>query len=143
MTLEMTLLRLSGAFGRPARSGGAAAAGGGPRTQLPFLRKLVQDALLIPNTHQSSTPFRPYPPPSSGEQKQRGSTVLYKDTQCIIVNDAYPKSRLHCLVLPLDLSLHSINALRIEHAPLLRHFMDVADRYVQFHRKSSVGEKDT
>ncbi|RNF20421.1 aprataxin [Trypanosoma conorhini] len=134
----MTFLRLSGAAGRPAR-GAATAAAGAPRTQLPFLRKVVQDARRSPNTHQSDTPFRPYPPPGPGEERQRGSRVLYKDPQCIIVNDAYPKSRLHCVVLPLDTSLHSLNALRVEHVPLLRHFMDVADRYVQFLRKNPVG----
>ncbi|EAN96789.1 hypothetical protein C3747_47g86 [Trypanosoma cruzi] len=136
MLLGVTAPRLAGAIRRTA---GDAAAAGGPRTQLPFLRKVVRDALRSPNTHQSTTPFRPYPPLGAGEEKQRRSGVIYKDTQCIVVNDAFPKSRLHCLVLPLDLSLHSLSALRIQHVPLLRHLMDVADRYVQFLRKDASG----
>ncbi|ORC90118.1 uncharacterized protein TM35_000091680 [Trypanosoma theileri] len=114
-----------------------AAVGSGPRTRLPFLRKVVQSATRRPNTHNTANPFKLYPPLQSSEEKQRFSQVLYKDPQCIIVNDAYPKSKLHCLIMPLDLSLDSLNALRSEHLPLLQHLLNVAEAYVQFIRRGA------
>ncbi|KEG10257.1 aprataxin [Trypanosoma grayi] len=119
---------------------GAASVGSGPRTRLPFLRKVVRDALRGPNTHNNAAPFKRYPLPSPGEEGGRASVVLYKDPQCIVVNDAYPKSRMHCLILPLDLSLESLNSLRAAHVPLLHHMMGVAERYVLFLR-TGVAEK--
>lgn len=39
------------------------------------------------------------------------SCVLYRDESCVLVNDAYPKSYVHALILPLDPSLQSLNDL--------------------------------
>ncbi|KAH9599099.1 Aprataxin [Trypanosoma melophagium] len=114
--------------------------GNGPRTRLPFLRKVVQNALRQPNTHNTANPFKPYPLLRSSEEKQRVSQVLYKDPQCIVVNDAYPKSKVHCLIMPLDLSLDSLNAIRTEHIPLMQHLLNVAEQYVQFMRRGALAK---
>lgn len=45
------------------------------------------------------------------------SFVLYRDEVCILVNDAYPKSTVHGLILPLDPSLLSLNELLGPNAP--------------------------
>ncbi|AAZ10404.1 Scavenger mRNA decapping enzyme C-term binding, putative [Trypanosoma equiperdum] len=113
-----------------------------PRTRLPFLRNVAQNARRSPDTYRTATPFTSYPPHVSGQQQKKPTShVLYKDPQCIIVNDAYPKSRLHCLVIPLDLSLDSLSALRPNHVPLLQHLMEVAEQYVQFTREDAASNE--
>nr|CCC89808.1 conserved hypothetical protein [Trypanosoma congolense IL3000] len=119
----------------------AAATGNFPRTRLPFLRNLVQSAQCSPNTYCTVAPFKSYPPYIIGEQRKPASRVLYKDPQCIVVNDAFPKSRMHCLVMPLDPSLGSLNDLRTDHVPLLQHLMDVAEKYVLFTRSDGVSRE--
>eukprot|EP00796_Vickermania_ingenoplastis_P000868 gene868-500_t len=60
----------------------------------------------------TSSPFAAYPLLGPGEAKQpNGSCILYRDEVCLLVNDAYPKSTVHCLLLPLDISLASLNDL--------------------------------
>ncbi|CCW59585.1 unnamed protein product [Phytomonas sp. EM1] len=106
-----------------------------PRTKLPFLQNIVKKAASMPTTTSSSTPFRPYPLLSSHATKQTaGCTVLYKNHHCLIVNDAFPKSMMHCLVMPLDLRLTSLNVLSIEHVSLLKHMERAAVEYVQYLR---------
>lgn len=84
----------------------------GPRTYLPFLVNVAKKAQGMLNTVGTSAPYRAYPQLSPGATKQpAGSSVLFKDDACIIVNDAFPKSFVHCLVMPLDLGLRSLNDL--------------------------------
>lgn len=94
----------------------------GPRTHLPFLLSVVKKAQSMPVTATAGTslsappgpssPFRAYPTLPAGATKHvDGSTVLYRDADCILVNDAFPKSTVHCLVMPLDMKLRSLNDL--------------------------------
>lgn len=46
-----------------------------------------------------------------GTSTKNTSFVLYRDEACVLVNDAYPKSTVHALILPLDPSLQSLNDL--------------------------------
>ncbi|KAK7195509.1 Scavenger mRNA decapping enzyme C-term binding/HIT domain containing protein [Novymonas esmeraldas] len=136
----------------------AAAAGSGPRTHLPFLLNVVKTALKSANTSaaapalspsSSSSPatalppipacaFKPYPLLGRGAAKQSaGSSLLFKDDACIVVNDAFPKSAMHCLVMPVDLRLQSLNALERRDIPLLRHMMHVGDEYVRYLQTTS------
>ncbi|CCW67434.1 unnamed protein product [Phytomonas sp. Hart1] len=106
-----------------------------PRTKLPFLQNVVKRAVSMPLTTSSSTPFRPYPLSSSPATKQSsGCTILYSNPQCVIVNDAFPKSMVHCLVMPLNLALTSLNVLNSEHVSLLKHMEKAAVEYVQYLR---------
>lgn len=92
----------------------------------------------MPNTSGASPSFKPYPLLPEGVARQtEGSTVLYKDDRCILVNDAFPKSKVHCLLMPLEMQLTSLNDLRVEHVDLLQHLNHVADAYVRFLRQSS------
>ncbi|KAG5473721.1 hypothetical protein LSCM1_04351 [Leishmania martiniquensis] len=137
--------------GAAVRRTAAASVGSGPRTQLPFLVNVVKKAQKSPNTTTAALPalssasasssespipasaFKPYPLLSPGESKQAASSsLLYKDDACVLVNDAFPKSMVHCLVMPLDLRLESLNALTKADAPLLRHMMHVGDEYVHY-----------
>lgn len=47
----------------------------------------------------------------NGISTKNTSFVLYRDESCVLVNDAYPKSTVHALILPLDPSLQSLNDL--------------------------------
>ncbi|CAJ1030719.1 HIT domain/Scavenger mRNA decapping enzyme C-term binding/C2HE / C2H2 [Leishmania utingensis] len=137
--------------GAAVRRTAAASAGSEPRTKLPFLINVVKKAQKSANTTAAATPalssisasstepsilaaaFKPYPLLPSGETKQAaGSSLLYKDDACVLVNDAFPKSMVHCLVMPLDLRLQSLNALSKKDVPLLRHMMYVGDAYVRY-----------
>ncbi|KAG5497256.1 hypothetical protein JIQ42_03738 [Leishmania sp. Namibia] len=128
-----------------------ASVGSGPRTKLPFLVDVVKKAQKSANTATAALPtlsstfgssteppipvtaFKPYPLLSPGEAKQAvGSSLLYKDDACVLVNDAFPKSMVHCLVMPLDLRLQSLNDLTKKDVPLLRHMMHVGDEYVHY-----------
>lgn len=123
-----------------------AAVGSGPRTRLPFLVNVVKKAQAAPLTvTYTSAPsssadvalapqsFKPYPILQPGESRQAaGSSLLYKDDSCILVNDAFPKSMVHCLVMPLDLRLDSLNALTESDVPLLKHMVHIGDEYVRF-----------
>ncbi|KAG8346364.1 Scavenger mRNA decapping enzyme C term binding HIT domain [Trypanosoma vivax] len=127
-------LSAGGAAGR--RS--ALKAGSEPRTKLPFLRRIVNEARHLPDTTDT---FLPYPPHASGgTKKDTACEVLYKDPQCVVVKDAFPKSLLHCLVIPLDLSLVSLNSLHAGHVKLLEHMMGVAEKYVLFLRTAASGD---
>jgi len=126
---------------RPATRAAAAALSSpkthsGPSTRLPFLQNIVRSVVKQPRTTDLSPPFRPYPV-SSGTSAARPSstastTPLYLDERCVLVRDAYPKSTVHCLVMPLDLDLVSLASLEARHAPLLRHMVSVANDYAQF-----------
>jgi aprataxin len=131
---------------------GHAAVGSGPRTKLPFLVNVVKKAQLSANTVIFTTApsssaddvalapqsFKPYPLLRPGETKQAaGSSLLYKDDTCILVNDAFPKSMVHCLVMPLELRLDSLNALTKSDVPLLRHMIHVGNEYVRFLKSKS------
>ncbi|CAG9577793.1 Scavenger_mRNA_decapping_enzyme_C-term_binding/HIT_domain_containing_protein_-_putative [Leishmania major strain Friedlin] len=136
--------------GAAVRRTATASVGSEPRTNLPFLINVVKKAQKSANTVVASTPalssmsstkeppiqaaaFKPYPLLSPGEVKQAaGSSLLYKDDVCVLVNDAFPKSMVHCLVMPLDLRLQSLNALTKKDAPLLRHMLHVGDEYVRY-----------
>ncbi|CBZ23969.1 conserved hypothetical protein [Leishmania mexicana MHOM/GT/2001/U1103] len=140
--------------GAVVRRTAAASVGSEPRTKLPFLINVVKRARKSANTVGASTPalpstlstteppiqataFKPYPLLSPGETKQAaGSSLLYKDDVCALVNDAFPKSMVHCLVMPLDLRLESLNALTKKDVPLLRHMMHVGDEYVHYLKKA-------
>ncbi|KAG5490493.1 hypothetical protein JKF63_00613 [Porcisia hertigi] len=129
----------------------ATSVGSGPRTKLPFLINVVRKAqksasttTRVPLVLSSAAPssaeppipviaFKPYPLLRHGETKVvAGSSILYKDDACVLVNDAFPKSMVHCLVMPLDLRIQSLNSLTKEDVPLLRHMMHVGDEYVRY-----------
>lgn len=102
------------------------------------------------SSSSSSFTFAPYPLLQPGATKQvKGSCVLYHDDRCVLVNDSFPKSTVHCLILPLDLSLTSLNSLHApspaadastsspgsptaDHVALLEHMCRVAEAYVTF-----------
>ncbi len=53
------------------------------------------------------------------------------DAQVALLPDKYPKARHHVLVVARDPGLASVYDLRREHVPLLRHMMQVAQRWVR------------
>ncbi|GET90324.1 hypothetical protein, conserved [Leishmania tarentolae] len=140
--------------GAAVRRTAMASIGSEPRTKLPFLINVVKKAQKSANTAASPMPvqsstlstmarpihaaaFKPYPLLSPGETKQpTGSSLLYKDDACVLVNDAFPKSMVHCLVMPLDLRLQSLNALTKKDVPLLRHMIHVGDEYVHYLKRA-------
>ncbi|KAL7695342.1 Scavenger mRNA decapping enzyme [Lotmaria passim] len=152
----MQVSQLCSGAAAAARRKGHAAADNGPRTKLPFLINVVKKAQKSANTatYKSSPPstssssptdvalaeqsFKPYPLLRSGEAKRTAeSSLLYKDDTCILVNDAFPKSTVHCLVMPLELRLDSLNALTKRDVPLLRHMIHVGNEYVHFLKSTS------
>lgn len=109
--------------------------GPSPRTHLPFLQQIVRKAIKEENVAAAASPrtplllspklvalsshlripkeaFTPYPLTSSSGSEKGSTTILYRDQTCVLVRDAYPKSSVHCLVMPLDLSLVSLSDLR-------------------------------
>lgn len=95
-----------------------------PRTKLPFLQQVVKRAMQLPSSSHpallpppsasalSCSSFSAYPLLGPRETKQaNGSCVLYRDEVCVLVNDAFPKSTVHCLLLPLDTTLTCLNDL--------------------------------
>ncbi|KPI89785.1 hypothetical protein ABL78_1048 [Leptomonas seymouri] len=147
----MQASRLLSGPGAAAGRKGHAGVGSGPRTKLPFLINVVKRAQKSPNTvtykpAASSSAgvalapqsFKPYPLLRPGDTKQAaGSSLLYKDDTCIVVNDAFPKSMVHCLVMPLDLRLDSLDALTRKDVPLLEHMIHVGNEYVRFLKTTS------
>ncbi|EPY25846.1 aprataxin [Angomonas deanei] len=109
-----------------------AAVGSGPKTKMPFLLNIVKKY----KNSEDSLSFQPYPILQPGMAKQAGSALLYKDKHCILVNDAFPKSFVHCLIMPQDTSLLSLNDLNASHLELVLHMKQVADDYVAFLKKS-------
>ena len=56
----------------------------------------------------------------------RPDRVLMQTHHVVVVYDVYPKARVHVLLLPRDETLRGPDALRAEHAPLLRHMAHLA-----------------
>lgn len=112
----------------------------GPSTRLPFLQNIVRKASTMPRTTGQSPPYRPYPitaastvsTASAGGSSSASASPLYLDERCVLVKDAYPKSTVHCLVMPLSLDLVSLASLEAQHVPLLRHMVSVADGYARY-----------
>ncbi|KPA80374.1 hypothetical protein ABB37_04629 [Leptomonas pyrrhocoris] len=149
------LLRRAGAAAD--RKGHTSGGSSSPRTKLPFLINVVKKAQKSANTvTYKSAPaspssslssadvalapqsFKPYPLLRPGDTKQAaGSSLLYKDETCILVNDAFPKSMVHCLVMPLELRLVSLDALTKKDVPLLKHMIHVGNEYVRFLKTTS------
>jgi len=74
-----------------------------------------QDALLA------------YLGPSSSDAAADGA-IVYGDEDVVVVNDKYPKARMHLLVVARDTSLGSVLDLRSTHVRLLGHMRDVGGR---------------
>ena len=74
-----------------------------------------QDALLA------------YLGPSSSDAAADGA-IVYGDEDVVVVNDKYPKARMHLLVVARDTSLGSVLDLRSTHVGLLEHMRDVGGR---------------
>jgi diadenosine tetraphosphate (Ap4A) HIT family hydrolase len=59
-----------------------------------------------------------------------GSTVRLFNDRVVVIEDKFPKARVHLLVLARDLSLNKATDLRREHLPLLREMERVADEQI-------------
>ena len=109
---------------------------GDPRTELPMLRQLVAQLTKKPPFPAGGS-FRRYEgavPGSDGKKPQ--STCFYHDENILIVSDAFPKARCHCLVLAKDPAISSLGALHKGHLPLLQHMHIKACEYAEFLRST-------
>ena len=95
-----------------------------PRTDLPFLFKMHRSGPLFPTTQ-----------PLLYDTKTK--TCLHRDANCMIFADAFPKSAVHCLVVPVDRALHSLNDLTAEHVALLDAMSSAAQKYSRFLKQAS------
>ena len=109
-----------------------------PATSLPALLQLIRKFKDL-DTTTTSNPFTPYPcAPPVGSKIE--SSCLYADQHCILVNDAFPKASVHCLVLPKPngqtgqvwKSLNDLTADRNSALQLVSHMQAVAHQYVNF-----------
>lgn len=57
--------------------------------------------------------------------------LYYKDDLCTVIYDAYPKSKVHFLIMPNDTNILSLNELTKDHIPLIQHMQDIANRIIQ------------
>jgi aprataxin len=57
--------------------------------------------------------------------------VVYLDDDCIAIRDAYPKAKVHWLVMPRDTKLHSLSDLKIVHLKLVQKMVAVANKLVR------------
>jgi diadenosine tetraphosphate (Ap4A) HIT family hydrolase len=70
-----------------------------------------------------------------------GDTVRFHNDRVVVIDDKFPKARIHRLVLARDLSLNKATDLRREHLPLLREMERVANEQIVRARESgAVGE---
>jgi aprataxin len=114
-----------------------------PSTWLPQLTHLVKSISATTQNPKKATSearsrgvFLPYPPNLDPPAKIV-SQCLYRSDKCAVVNDAFPKSNIHMLVLPLDVKIQSLNDLnRLSgHVELLVHMKETATRYVNHFRE--------
>lgn len=111
----------------------------GTRLELPMLRYTLDGFVKSPPI-PAGGPWLPYPPhpanSKTAKNEQPTSHCLYHDDQVVIISDAFPKSTCHCLVLPKDQALHTLNSLHSGHIPLLQHMFSVGCLYTEFLRST-------
>jgi aprataxin len=120
---------------------------GDPATMLPMLTHLVRSIATHPPI-PANGPFQPYVSSAPAAATPVGakaakappprSHCIYHDDWIVMVTDAFPKARCHCLVLPKDTkSLASLNDLHQGHLPLLQHMFVKGCEYAEFLRAST------
>eukprot|EP00744_Colponema_vietnamica_P018932 GILI01026749.1.p1 GENE.GILI01026749.1~~GILI01026749.1.p1 ORF type:complete len:244 (+),score=36.24 GILI01026749.1:104-835(+) len=81
-----------------------------------------------------------YQPNSSNpSNSHRESTMLLFNEKAFVVNDPFNKSTFHCLVLPWDTKLKSLNDLNDSHLPLLDEMAALGNNYMSFLREQHMG----
>ena len=60
----------------------------------------------------------------------------FMDQHCLIVDDRFPKSSVHRLIIPRDTTLLSLNDLTFQHVQLLTHMREVGLQHIQSLRSS-------
>ncbi|KAL0479889.1 aprataxin, partial [Acrasis kona] len=58
-------------------------------------------------------------------------SLLYKDDKVIVLYDAFPKARFHCLVIPRDEKIEYLSDLKKEHIPLLEHMKMIGSKLIE------------
>ena len=79
------------------------------------------------------------PNPSNPTGNPRESSLLYHNEHALVVSDPFFKSRLHCLVLPWDTRLKSLNDLDASHVPLLLEMRRAGEAYAAHLRATGAG----
>ena len=103
-----------------------------PNMRLRQLCNSIKKVLSAANSPPESIRC-PYP---TGTERQT-VRLLYRDRHCAIVSDPYPKSTVHCLVVPMDPHLQSLNDLTKDHVQLLQHMLWASAQYAEHLRSSS------
>ena len=109
-----------------------------PKSDMPSLyhalRSLREQAKTIP----ACTPLRYVPTPEDAKHSPKAplqGTLCYHDNQCVVVTDPFRKSQVHCIVMPWDTSLKSLNDVDgSKHLGLLEHMNNVGKQYAEFIR---------
>lgn len=86
----------------------------------------------------ASSSSAPSPNPSNPTNNPRESSLLYYNEKTLVVNDPFNKSRYHCLVMPWDTKLRSLNDLNKSHIPLLREMEKVGNIYAKHLKETSM-----
>lgn len=116
-----------------------------PTTNIPQLFHLVSKLTKQPTT-SGFVPYPPIPPLQPPQVLANGkkvknnavpSTLLFLDNKCLITNDAFPKSTVHCLLFPRNMHLRSLNDLTSADLPLLQHMTSIGTQYAEFLRSTS------
>ncbi|CUF39041.1 mRNA-decapping enzyme DcpS, putative [Bodo saltans] len=116
----------------------APARGSFPATRLPQLTNLVKSFSAHRTGKESSTNFVHVYPKNIDPPGTVTPQLLASSSQCLIVNDAYPKATVHMLVLPRDSNVQSLNDLNRNHVDLLLDMKKIANDYISWSR-SNVG----
>ena len=114
-----------------------------PRTDMPSLfhalRSLRDQAKLVP----PNTPLPYIPTPEDAKHSPKAplqGTLCYHDSQCVIVTDPFRKSQVHCVVMPWDTSLKSLNDIEgPKHLSLLEHLRAVGMQYAGYIKNGNGG----
>lgn len=123
-----------------------------PQANLPILYNVVNRckdtcAQLTPNTcyaypiYGTESPPAYQTNPSNPTNNPKDSTLLYYNDKVFVVNDPYPKSRFHCLVMPWNKNKKSLNDLRQEDVPLLYEMEAAGKNYIAYLREKHMDSK--
>lgn len=77
-----------------------------------------------------STGLKAYVDSSQHSNPEIGDFIYWKNSELVVVYDAFPKSKIHLLIIPLNASIKSVSSLEPDdkqHMELLQRMMSVAD----------------
>eukprot|EP00758_Cryptobia_borreli_P013530 Tbor_TRINITY_DN5844_c1_g1::TRINITY_DN5844_c1_g1_i1::g.6771::m.6771/K10863/APTX; aprataxin len=104
--------------------------GSNPKVYLPTLYNTVKSCRVESSSVSPNTclPYHTLPPTT----KNPKASLVYYDEQSFICSDPYNKSKIHCLIMPWDTSLRSLNDLTSKHVAILKHMVNIGNVYSQF-----------